>query len=83
MKKMLLMAVCAVFVLSASCAFAGGAPAYKTAPKGKPFSKSINVSVGQAAADNIKKFGAGTAAAKEMSLRDNKAELARRRGCPK
>ncbi|MGB2601538.1 MAG: hypothetical protein WBD00_04985 [Candidatus Omnitrophota bacterium] len=73
MKKVIVFALIMVFALSAVSAFAA------EAAKGKPLSKEGDGSSFQAASDHIAKWGDSRPLAKELSLRDDKAELDKRR----
>lgn len=89
MKKIAIAVLVIVFAMSGASAFAGGMPGCASkdksasGSKGKPLSKDPNKGSFQASADHISHWGKSSDNAKQMSLRGNKAELARRRGCPK
>lgn len=73
MKKVMVLVIIMVFALSAVSAFAADAP------QGKPLSKAGDGSSFQAAADHIANWGKSEPIARASSLRDNKAELEKRR----
>ena len=76
MKRAAVLAVVMLFSASVISAFAGGA----TESDHKPLSKHPDKSIFQSVSDDIAKCDDLAANAKASSLRDNKEELARRRG---